>query len=182
MFFLFHGRIKSCTGLGCALFALFLMASVNESLADCRSDTVRTSNELVKLFAAGSLSVNTAKKLMGNKASVKHQGAYWYLQSTGCFAIITLAAKNQEESVDDARLQLENDSGLLLRDLEKSLGPWKLVFASKTSGVRFQVAGRGGKRTIVYANLFTHKPVPGSPVTVLQLRRDVRKSERSTEI
>ena len=177
MFFLFYGRMKLCTGLGCALLALFLMASVNESLADCRSDTVRISSELVKLFASGCLSVNSAKKLMGNKASVKHQGGYWYLQSTGCFAIITLAAKSQEESVDDARLQLENDSGLLLRDMEKSLGPWKLVFASKTSGVRFQVAGRGGKRTIVYANLFTHKPVPGSPVSVLQLRRDTRNKK-----
>jgi hypothetical protein len=67
MFFQSHGRMQICTGLGYALIALFLTASVNESLADCRSDTVRTSNELVKLFAAGSLSVNTAKKLMGNK-------------------------------------------------------------------------------------------------------------------
>jgi hypothetical protein len=180
MFFQFHGRMQICTGLGYALFALFLMAPVNESLADCRSDTVRISNELVKLFAAGSLSVNTAKKLMGNRASVNHQEAHWYLQSTGCFAIITLTAKSQEESVDDARLQLDNDSGLLLQDLEKSLGPWKLVFASKTSGVRFQIAGRGGKRTIIYANLFTHKPVPGSPVSVLQLRRDGIKSVGDT--
>jgi hypothetical protein len=53
--------------------------------------------------------------------------------------------------------------------LAAALGPYRTVFESKTSSVLFTFKDSG--ITEVYANLFTPKVAPGSPVLGLTIRR-----------
>lgn len=159
------------------LLITFFLAVVDPSLADCPRDIAQTAGDFVSLFASDKLSVDTARMLIGNEGLIEHHGAYWQIQSSGCLAEIMLRAETQAESVEDAELRLQFESGLLLSDLEKNLGSWQLVFASKTSSVSFRVADKSGKPTIVFARLFTPNPFPGAPVLSLQLRRGARTQE-----
>ncbi len=154
------------------LIILFFLGTYDRSLAACPRDIAQTASEFIRLFASGNLSVNAAKKIIGNEGSVERHGAYWQIQSNGCLAEIVLYAEGQNESVDDAELRLRLESGLTLSDLKKSFGPWQLVFASKTSSVSFRVVDRPDKPTLVFARLFTPNPLPDSPVLSVQLRRD----------
>lgn len=70
---------------------------------------------------------------------------------------------------EELRLHVELSEGLLLAPLAAALGPYRKVFESKTSSVVFSFKDSG--LTEVYANLFTPKVAPGSPVLGLTIRR-----------
>lgn len=172
MFSLFKVPMRVGNTVSGLLIILFFLGTCDQSLAACPRDIAQTAGEFIRLFASGNLSVNAEKKIIGNEESVERHGAYWQIQSDGCFAEVVLHAEGQNESVDDAELRLRLESGLILSDLEKSFGAWQLVFASKTSSVSFRVVDRADKPTLVFARLFTPNPLPDSPVLSVQLRRD----------
>lgn len=109
-------------------------------------------------------------KLMEDEGSPTSQGAYWRIRSIACSAELVIPAQSRDDAVGEAELRLRLESGLVLGDLEKGFGPWKLIFESKTSAVSFKVAG--DIPAAVFARLFTRKALPESPVLSLQLRRD----------
>jgi len=157
------------------LIVLFFLTAFRQSAVACPQDIARTTDAFIRLYVAGDLTVNAAKKLLGDKSLVERHSSYWRIQSDRKLMEMVLHAESQDKPVEDADLRLKLESGLVLNDLEKSLGHWQLVFASKTSSVSFRVGGRGGKSAIVFARLFTPKPLPESPVTSVLLRRDEGK-------
>lgn len=172
MFSQIDAHIKRRIAVGKYIFLALLLAACDQSLVACPQNIAQTASEFVSLFSTGKLSVDTANKLMGSGNSVERHGAYWQIQSAKCSAEVVLRADTQTETVGDAELRLTLASGLLLRDLEKTWGAGQLIFASKTSAVSFRVVGSGSKPTVVFASLFTPKPLPDSPVLSLQLRRE----------
>lgn len=171
MFSLFTSPVKRLRSVGKLLIAWFFLAAFCQTLVACPSERGQMASEFVRLFAAGTLSVDAAKRLMGNESEADRQGAYWQIRSDRCSSEIVLRAESQNESANEAELRLNLESGLLLSDLEKNLGSWQLVFSSKTSSVSFRVASKTDEPTLVFVHLFTPKPTPDSPVLSIKLRR-----------
>ncbi|HXG21920.1 MAG TPA: hypothetical protein VNN62_22935 [Methylomirabilota bacterium] len=167
-----NSLLKVSNLVGGLLVVFFLLIAYDHSLTACPRDIAQTASEFIKLFASGNLSVNAAKKLIEGEASIERHGAYWQVKSKRSLAEIVLHAEGQDESVDEAELRLQLESGLVLSDLEKAFGPWQLVVASKTSSVSFRVVGRAEKPALVFVRLFTPNPLPDSPVLSVQLRRE----------
>lgn len=169
---LFYSSMKVGNTVGRLLIVLFFLVACDQSLAARPRDIAQTAGEFIRLFASGSLSVNTAKELIGNEGSVERHGTYWQIRFNRGLEEIVLHAEGLDASVDEAELRLRLESGLLLSDLEKAFGPWQLVFASKTSSVSFRVVDRADRPALVFVRLFTPNPLPDSPVLSVQLRRD----------
>lgn len=172
MLSLFNRLITRLNTVGKLLVVWFFLAVFSQSLVACPRDITQTAGEFVRLFAAGTLSVDTAKQLIGNESLADRHGAYWQIHSDRCSSEIVLRAESQNESANEAELHLNLESGLLLSDLERNLGSWQWVFSSKTSSVSFRVASKTGAPTLVFAPLFTTKPALDSPVLSMKLRRD----------
>jgi hypothetical protein len=157
------------------LFASLLFAACQSSgAAPAQSapsnDPAELAAEFVRLFASGGLSQSAATTLMGEGASARREGAYWQIRRKDGQQEVVMRAADAGKSVDDAELRLDLNAGLMLSDLEKKFGPWKVVSESKTSSVSFRVAG--SVPTVVFARLLTPTADANSPVVSLQLRRD----------
>lgn len=137
------------------------------------NDPAELAAEFVRLFASGGLSESAATALMGEGAVARLEGAYWQIRRRDGQQEIVMRAAATGASVDDAELRLDLNAGLLLSDLEKKFGPWKVVSESKTSSVSFRVVEAGGVATVVFARLLTPKAGADSPVMSVQLRRDL---------
>lgn len=172
MFFLPFPPLNRLNSVGKLLIVGFFLAVFSQSLVACPREMAQTASEFVRLFAAGSLSADAAKQLMGNGSTADRQGAYWHIHADRCSSEIVLRAESQNQWASEAELRLNPEAGLLLSDLEKKLGSWQLVFSSKTSSVSFRAAGNTGETILVFVHLFTSKPAPDSPVLSVKLRRE----------
>lgn len=167
------------SSVGRVLVVLMLLVACGKFLVAAPPDIAHIAGEFIRLFASDSLSVDAATHLIASEGSAERQGSYWRIQSDNYSAEILLRADDRQQFVSEAELRLQVSSGLLLSDLEQRLGPWQLVFASKTSSVSFRVVSRSGNPTIVFTRLFTPNPLPDSPVLSVQLRHEGKKCEKS---
>jgi hypothetical protein len=157
------------------LWVSLLLAACQTSLASPvqaapSNDPVELAAQFVRLFASGGLSAGAATALMGEGAVSRREGAFWQIRRKDGQQQIVMRAVEAGKSLDDSELRLDLNAGLLLSDLEKKFGPWKVVAESKTSSVSFQVAD--SVPTVVLARLLTPTADADSPVVSLQLRRD----------
>jgi hypothetical protein len=112
--------------------------------------------------------------VLGTDAHVERQGVYWTVSSAQRSTQMVLRIDRDEICTEEAELRVERQVGLTLRDLESVFGRWELVFSSKTSAVKFRIHDHPpAKPTLVFAKLFTAKPLPDSPVISLRLRGDL---------
>lgn len=170
-------RARVAGRVAALLFASMLLVACHSSRAAPTpaapaSDPAALAAEFVRLFASGQLTESAATALLGDGSTAKREGAYWQIRRKDGQQQIVMRAAHAGERVDDAELRLDLNAGLLLADLEKKFGPWKVVSESKTSSVSFRVAEAGSAPTVVFARLLTPNAGADSPVLSLQLRRD----------
>lgn len=126
--------------------------------------------KLADAYYAGQLSVDSAAALFKGKCENRREGDYWVMDCREPMVVLVLRGQETNAVVDEAELRFGLEANLVLRDLESFLGPWKLVFSSKTSSVSFQAAGGAGPPAVIFAHLFTARPSPTSPVLSVRFR------------
>lgn len=134
-----------------------------EALLDCILRVIRESR-------THALSAADVAKLCGGTVSPTEAPRSFAI--TTAFPGLSAHADNtdgQNLPAEELRLHVELSEGLALSTLAAALGAYRTVLESKTSSVLFTFRDSG--TTGVYANLFTPKVTPGSPVLGLTIRR-----------
>ena len=171
----YSGLLKGASPslLSVAWGVLFWLASADGVVADSAVHPVKdTAAELISLFRQHTLSPRSAASALSADATVEQHGREWevFSKQRAVRCVFRAADKDGASDVVDVHVGLE--AGLLLDDLVGVFGPWKQVYSSKTSSVKFRFQDAGFLvETIVFAKLFTPKPTPRSPVLSLALRR-----------
>ncbi len=129
-----------------------------------------TAAEIVKAFAAGELSVVAVQKLHGFAQAERH-GGYWELRSASGRESIVIRSPDPDSAADEVVLHFSLESGLLLSALEERFGKWQLIYASKTSSVKFSLQDSQKRQVLLIVGLFSSPPTPGAPVLTLKLLR-----------
>lgn len=136
------------------------------------SDAVRSCIESIRLFAQGQLSAHSIQERLGSEWQVRRDGAYCLIGAERRLEEYVVRCAGPDDITDHAIFRFSRESGVTLADFEDALGSWQLVFASKTSSVRFQVVGTGGRMVSAFIDLYTSSPFSGSPVSSVTLRVD----------
>ena len=152
---------------------LACLTYANCVLADSIPTPVRDSVvALVGLFGQGALSARSAVSALGSDATIDGHNGIWEVTSKLHGLKCVVRGLDQEAATDLADIYIDRQTGLVLEDLKRVFGPWKQVYASKTSSVSFRIQSKQlSDETIVFAKLFTPKPTANSPVVSVALRR-----------
>jgi hypothetical protein len=160
--------------------AWFLAALLCQAApAMAASDSARSCIESIRLFAQGQLSAHSIQERLGSEWQVRREGAYCLVGAERRQEEYVLRCAGPDDITDHAIFRFARESGVTLADFEDALGSWQLVFASKTSSVRFQLVGTGERRVSAFIDLYTSTPFSGSPVSSVTLRVDHDKPVES---
>lgn len=150
-----------------AVLALMALAPPAVSAAGNVAEILK---QLADAHLGGRLSVDLAEGLFGGNCKNRREGDYWVMDCNDPAVGLVLRGKETSDVSDEAELRFDLNAGLVLRDLERFLGPWKPVFSSKTSSVSFPAAGKAGRPSVIFAHLSTANPTPTSPVLSVRFR------------